>query len=90
MKKILGTFVLVVALLAPTQIVAVASADEETLEMNYLVLERMTSTEMRMSEVMMKLMKNRSRMTKARMTKIMNYIGNIDILLQRINDGLEE
>jgi len=90
MKKILGTFVLVVALLAPTQIVAVASTYEETLEMNYLVLERMTSTEMRMSEVMMKLMKNRSRMTKARMKKIMNYIGNIDILLQRINDGLEE
>ncbi len=90
MKKILGTFVLVVALLAPTQIVAAASAYEETLEMNYLVLERMTSTEMRMSEVMMKLMKNRSRMTKARMKKIMNYIGNIDILLQRINDGLEE
>ncbi len=90
MKKILGTFVLVVALLAPTQIVAAASAYEETLEMNYLVLERMTSTEMRMSDVMMKLMKNRSRMTKARMKKIMNYIGNIDILLQRINDGLEE
>jgi len=60
------------------------------LEMNYLVLERMTSTEMRMSEVMMKLMKNRSRMTKARMTKIMNYVNDIDILLQRINDGLEE
>ena len=90
MRKILGTFALVGVLLAPTQIVAVASTSEETLEMNYLVLERMTSTEMRMSEVMMKLMKNRSRMTKARMKKIMNYIGNIDILLQRINDGLEE
>ncbi len=90
MKKILGTFALVGVLLAPTQIVAVASTSEETLEMNYLVLERMTSTEMRMSEVMMKLMKNRSRMTKARMTKIMNYVNDIDILLQRINDGLEE
>ncbi len=90
MRKILGTFVLAVALLAPTQIVAVAGQYEETLEMNYLVLERMTSTEMRMSEVMMKLMKNRSRMTKARMTKIMNYVNDIDILLQRINDGLEE
>ncbi len=90
MRKILGTFALVGVLLAPTQIVAVASTSEETLEMNYLVLERMTSTEMRMSEVMMKLMKNRSRMTKARMTKIMNYVNDIDILLQRINDGLEE
>jgi len=90
MKKILGTFVLGVALLAPTQIVAVASEYEETLEMNYLVMERMQSTGMRMSEVMMKLMKNRSRMSKARMAKLMNYIGNIDILLQRINDGLEE
>jgi len=74
MRKILGTFALVGVLLAPTQIVAVASTSEETLEMNYLVLERMTSTEMRMSE----------------MTKIMNYVNDIDILLQRINDGLEE
>ncbi len=90
MKKILGTFVLVVALLAPTQMVAVASQYSETLEMNYLVMERMQSTGMRMSEVMMKLMKNRSRMSKARMKKIMNYIGNIDILLHRINDGLED
>jgi len=29
-------------------------------------------------------------MSKARMAKIMNYVNDIDILLQRINDGLEE
>lgn len=89
MRRMLGTGVLVVALLAPTQMVLAAEKlgySGETVEMNYQVFERMTAVEMKMSEAMMKLMKNRDKMTKAKMTKIMNMIESIEKQIQKLID----
>ena len=89
MRKTLGTLVLVVVLFAPTQMVFAAERlgpSGETIEMNYQVFERMTSAEMKMSEAMMKLMKNRDKMTKAKMTKIMNMLDSIERQIQKLID----
>lgn len=89
MRKMLGTFVLAVALLAPPQMVLAAKEvgrSGETIEMNYQVFEKMTSLEMRMAEAMMMLMKNRDKMTKAKMTKIMNMLDSIEREIQKLID----
>ena len=87
MRKILPICVLVVALLAPTQIAFTAEKlgySGETIEMNYQVFERMTETQMKLSEAMMKLMKGKHRMSHAKMVKIMNEIDSIEKQIQRL------
>ncbi len=77
MRKILGILVLVVTFMVPTQVVF--AVEEDVLnEMNYQVQERMTKTEMKMDKLRMHLLKNRKKMSKAQMQRIMNALESID------------
>ena len=77
MRKILGILVLVVTFMVPTQLVF--AVEEDVLyEMNYQVQERMTKTTMKMDKLRMHLLKNRKRMSKAQMQRIMNALDSID------------
>jgi len=85
MKNMLATLAVLVALTVPAQITSAAiDKIQETHEMNYQVFERMASTEMKLSEAMMMLMKSRDKMSPARMKRIMNMIDDIDTRIKKL------
>lgn len=85
MRKILGAVVLVAALLAPAQI---ALAGEQIPYLPFV--ERMMETEMKMDQVMMKMMKAKKMgmMSKKMKTKLMKMLDDLDTLLNRVDSEL--
>lgn len=94
MRKVLGILIFVVTLLVPPQIVPAAKPTHEDVvnEMNYQIIQRMTSTEMKMGEAMMKVMKMRQskEMSKEKMEKLMKMLDRIDQEINAILKGLDE
>lgn len=89
MRNMLATLAVLVALVVPAQVTSAAiTRVGETHEMNYQVFERMATTEMKLSEAMMMLMKTRDKMSPARMQRIMNMIDDIDTRIKKLIEAI--
>ena len=90
MKKILGVLVVVVTLLAPTQIVLA----EEHYDTFFPVMERLKKTQMMIdkAEMMMmkKMMKSNKKISRTKMREIMNMLDQIDREIQKLIDYGDE
>ncbi len=84
MMKILGTLLLVVAVLAPTQIVLASEfSSEERLEMNYQVRGKMAEVQQHMGEcavMINRMLKPGSKVPVVKMRKIKALLDEIDRL----------
>jgi len=80
MKKIFGTLLLVVAVLAPTQIVL---ATEETVELNYQTRAKMAEVQMHMGEcavMINRMSKPGSKVSMAKLREVKKLLDEIDRL----------
>ncbi len=85
MRKILGVIVLVVAFLAPTQIVLAADDfPEEHFEMTYQIMGRIEAAEMKLQEVKQMLMHPKKRMSSAKMKKMMTMLSRVEREIQQL------
>ncbi len=84
MKKIFGTLVLVVAVLAPTQIVLAAEySSEETLEMTYQTRGKMAEVQLHMGQcavMINKMVKPGSNVSMAKLREVKRLLDEIDRL----------
>ncbi len=89
MKKIFGTLLLVVAVLAPTQIVSAVEESEETLELNYQTRGKMAEVQMHMGEcavMINRMLKPGSKVPVAKLRKMKELLDEIDRLTLQLRE----